>query len=794
MYICDYLHPLKPARFCILLVLISFVSNVEAQIKFAVSGSLKDAVTGLPLFGATVFVPERNEGAAADDRGYYRISLPEGSYTLIASLVGYEIQTIKISVNAQLKQDFILWPVATQMDEVIISGKRPEDNLTNTESGMVSISRKEMEKLPFLMGEIDPLRVIQLMPGVHTAGEGNTGFYVRGGAVDQNLVLLDNSVVYNPSHLFGFFSVFNGNTIEGLDLYKGGIPAYYGGRLSSITKINTRRGSIERLQGEAGVGLLSTNLLLEGPIQKGKGSFLVAARRTYIDLFIDPVRELFSVEEKLNYYFFDVNVNADYQLAKRDHIQLRAFSGKDNFSFGTGSSFSNRIQWQNSTASLAWIHTFSENLFATMSLNAVRYDMNFNAGINNYSFSIFSDITDHGFNYQLEWNKNKHNIVGGVEFTRHRLSPNNVDASSGDAELTFNNNVVLFADESSVFINDKISFTEDVELSVGLRYTMFNQRGPFTRYITDESFQVLDTLRYQSGDRIATYGNFEPRISLRYSLDKQSSLKVSFDHGYQYLHMAPLSSASLPMDVWVTSSSVVKPQSADQYSAGYFRNSKDQSIETSAVVYYKDMRNQLEYRDGVIIGYSKGFNYDDNFVFGRGRSYGIELMAKKNRGKVNGMVAYTLARTTRSFPELNDGKPFSAKYDRLHDLSVVANYDYNKKWTFSSVFVYGTGNALNLPIARYVIQGSVVNEYGPRNAFRMPAYHRLDLSATYTRKKSERYESQWIFSVYNIYNRRNPYYIYFETDGDLSNYSLQTSLNQVSLFPVLPSVTYRIKF
>jgi hypothetical protein len=306
--------------------------------------------------------------------------------------------------------------------------------------------------------------------------------------------------------------------------------------------------------------------------------------------------------------------------------------------------------------------------------------------------------------------------------------------------------------------------------------------------------QVFDTVAYKQNERIATYGNAEPRVALRYSLNSAASLKVSYDKAYQYMHMAPLSSASLPMDMWVTSSSRVKPQASDQYSAGYFRNFMNHTIESSFVLYYKTMRNQMEYKDGVILGYSKGFNYDDNFVFGNGRSYGAEMLIKKNSGRVNGMLAYTLSKTTREFSELNGGRPFRAKYDRLHDLSLMANYIHNPKWTFSGVFVYGTGNALNLPIARYVVQGNIVNEYGPRNSFRMPPYHRLDLAATYVAHKSKKYESAWIFSVYNVYNRRNPYYIYFETKGDLKEYRLETNLRQVSLFPVLPSITYRFKF
>ena len=775
------------------IALVLSISGCFAQ-TVNIEGSVYDSATSKPLWGATVFIKELNQGVVVTESGNYRITVPPGIYQLAFSFVGYSSRIVTVVADRSTTVNMALPSPASLIQEVVVTDSRAEEKITQTETGHVTLTKKELESLPYLMGEIDPIRAIQLLPGVHTAGEGNTGFYVRGGAVDQNLVMLDNSIVYNPSHLFGFFSVFNGNVIRSLDLYKGGIPAYYGGRLSSITRITTRKGNTERIKGEAGIGLLSVNALVEGPVNKGKGSFTVASRRTYIDTFIDPLRNLFSVEEKIDYYFYDLNLNADYRLGERDHLNLRAYNGRDDFDFGTASTFSNNIRWGNSTASLSWIHQFNSSMTGELSVNSVFYDMRFAASINTYDFNVISSIRDQGLSWQLNLTKGKHAIDLGVTYTYHRLRPNNVEASAGEVDLELNKNVKLYADEAAIFVNDKFSISDKMEVSAGIRFTGFRQLGPFIRYAADDNFQILDTISYSRNESIATYGNAEPRVSARYSLNPTSSLKVSYDKGYQYMHMAPLSSASLPMDVWVTSSSIVKPQSSDQFSAGYFRNFSKHTIETSLVLYYKTMHNQMEYRDGVIIGYSKGFNYDDNFVFGKGKSYGAEILIRKNSGKVNGMLGYTLAKTSRDFDELNNGKPFPAKYDRLHDVSLVTNYVANPAWTFSAVFVYGTGNALNLPVARYVIQGNIVNEYGPRNSFRMPAYHRLDLAATYLVSRSKKFESAWIFSVYNVYNRRNPYYIYFETDGDLEEYKLETSLKQVSLFPVLPSVTYRLKF
>ena len=773
---------------CLLLALAA-----RSQSLVDISGIIVDE-NATPLWGATVFIDSLAIGSTSNEGGEFSLKVNPGNHLLTISYLGYEKQLLLVRVDRPQRLTISLKPLSSTLQEVVVSALRAEDNVRATETGRISLTKKEIETLPHMLGEIDPLKTLQLMPGVHTAGEGNTGFYVRGGAVDQNLVLLDGAVVYNPSHLFGFFSVFNGNTLQGMELYKGGIPANYGGRLSSITHIDTRRGDMDALKGEAGIGLLSANLLVEGPLKKGKGSFLLAGRRTYLDLFINPIRELFSVKDKLNYYFYDLNLNADYRLGKNDHLRLRTFLGKDNFQLGVASSFTNNIQWQNQTASLTWMHTYNDHVFSELAIQSVRYQTNFEAGINTYRFNVNSSIRDHGGSYQVEWEKNKHALRTGIQYVFHRLVPNHIHGESEDVAFDFGNNTVLYADEASVFINDKISVTEKLEINAGLRYTAFSQLGDFTRFITDENLQVLDTIRYGKGKRIVSYHNPEPRLGMRYSLNASSSLKLSFDRGFQYMHMAPLSSASLPMDVWVTSSTVVRPQLANQYSIGYYRNVKESLFEGSVVLYYKDMFNQLEYRDGAIIGYSKGYNYDDSFVFGKGNSYGAEFFVKKNEGKVTGFLAYTLAKTTRTFEELNNGEAFAAKYDRVHDLSLFGNVQYNSRWSFSGVFVYGTGNALNLPIARYVIQGNIVHEYGKRNSFRMPPYHRLDLSATLASRKSAKLESAWTFSIYNVYSRRNPYYIYFETAGDLQEYKLKTSLKQVSLFPILPAVTYRIKF
>ncbi|HYG38863.1 MAG TPA: TonB-dependent receptor [Cytophagales bacterium] len=774
--------------------LLSFQAFSQEKRLVQIKGILSDSESGHPLFGATVFIDSLAKGAITKEDGSYEFTIPSGHYKFTYSFIGYESQSLTLKLISSQTKDIKLSPLTTTIEEVVISGEAPDDNVTNAEVGQITIKKKDMENLPYLLGEVDPMRIIQLMPGIQNSGEGNTGFYVRGGAVDQNLVLLDNAVIYNPSHLFGFFSVFNGSVINSVDIYKGGIPSYYGGRLSSITHVNTRKGSLQDHKVEGGVGFVAANLTVEGPIKKNKGSFLISGRRTYVDFFAGALKEMEILKQDINYYFYDVNINLNYSISPKNELSLKTFSGNDNFTYNTNSDFSNSIAWGNKAASLNWKHFFNEDMHQEVSLVSSLYDMDFGAKINTYFFNISSNISDYGLNYQLNGRKKKHNYTVGFNYVYHILKPNNLNASSGDQGMAFNNRSLLFADEGALFINDNVKLSEKIEFNAGLRLSAYSQMGSFTRYIEDENLQILDTVSYKRNKRIKSYMNLEPRFAFRYSLNEKSSLKLSYDKTNQYMHMAPLSSVSLPMDTWVPSSDKVKPQASQQVSGGYFRNFMDNAVESSVMLYYKKMENQIEYRDGVIIGYSKGVNFDDNFVFGEGLSYGMEFMLKKNEGKLTGQIGYTLSKTTRKFGELNAGKSFTAKYDRLHDFSTLVNYILNPKWTLSGIFVYATGNALNLPIARYIVQGNVVNEYGERNSFRMPSYHRLDLSVTFTARKTNKFESYWNFSIYNVYNKKNPYYIYFETKGDIKEYKLETSLKQVSLFPIIPSLAYRFKF
>lgn len=770
------------------------LSAAFGQKPLSLSGNISDAESGELLIGVSVLVEELNKGVVSNHKGDYELKLEKGHYQIRFSYIGYISQTIEVKLEADQFLSLSLKPAAIQTKEVLISSRRPEENLTNT-IDVLRISGREIGSLPALLGQADPLKTLQLLPGVQSNGEGNNGLFVRGGAIDQNLILLDQAPVYNTGHLFGFFSLFNHSFLQEVNLIKGGIPASYGGRLSSIIEVKSRSGNFQQFKAEGNIGVVAGNFSVEGPLAKGKSAFLLSGRRTYLDLLSkmltsDPT--IFNTG--IDYFFDDLNARIDVKASAKDRIVLSAYSGTDDFLFDGKNSLSNKIRWKNRTASLSWEHFYKGQNYHKISLFSSHYQMDFLASINTYSFSIASSIQDHGL--KAEWvigSVEKHRISFGAEYMHHTLLPNNIKARGADIEFDFSKQEKLPNQEQALFIQDEIQLSEQLILSAGLRLSAYQQLGPFTRYVSDESMSLLDTLHYSKNERAAAYMRLAPRAALSYQLSPGASLKASFDRTHQYLHMAPVSSVSLPTDVWVPSSEKIKPQQGTQYALGYYQNFRQNSLESSATVYYKEMSKQMEYRDGVVVGYSKGHTYDDNFIFGKGKSYGLELFLRKHKGRLTGWLSYTLSKTTRSFEEINQGKSFAAKYDRLHNFSWVSNYQLNKRWSLSGVFTYSTGNALTLPIGRYIINGNIINEYQGRNTFRMPAYHRMDLSASYMVAKRKNFESSWIFSIYNVYNRKNPYYIYFDTRGNVNDYYLEVSLEKVSLFPIIPAIAWQFK-
>lgn len=781
-------------------VLLGISSTAQAQNKkYTISGYVKDQSSGEALIGATVSIRQPLKGTVTNSYGFFSITADTGTYTLVASYIGLEPDTMQINLNKDIYLEIKLKP--RELKTVVISDQKGDENVKDSRMGTVQMDMKQVKQLPQFMGEVDILKTIQLLPGVKGAGEGNSGFYVRGGGPDQNLILLDEATVYNAGHLFGFFSVFNGDAVKDLTLVKGGMPAQYGGRLASVLDITMKEGNSQKFEVDGGIGAISSRLTVQGPIKKDTSSFIISGRRTYIDVLINPFIKESSPFKGSGYYFFDLNTKFNWRINDKNRIFLSGYFGRDVFSFNNADSdFLVTIPWGNATTSLRWNHLIGPKLFVNTTAVFSDYKFSFGAEQDGFEFKLFSGIRDYNLKTDFSYIPNsKHYVRFGANYTWHIFTPNNVSAKQGETEFDLGGLKKQYAHEAGIYINDDWDITDRIRVSPGLRFSYFMQVGPFDRYLTDVTGRVTDTISYGRGEKVQDYYGIEPRISVRFITDENSSVKASFTQNYQYVHLATLSPISLPTDIWVPCSDVVKPQIGRQYALGYFRNFLNNTYETSVEVYYKKMLNQVEFAPGALPEDNVNNNTDNSFVFGTGESYGAEFFVKKRTGKLTGWIGYTLSWTTRTFPDIEDGRVFYARYDRRHDASVAISYELNDKWTFGTIFVYGTGNAITLPVSRYLIEGEIVPEYGPRNSFRMAPYHRLDISATYTCKEKKLfhrlpYRSSWNFSVYNVYNRRNPYFIYFDNEGSVAEGNITVKAKQVSLFPILPSVTWNFHF
>jgi hypothetical protein len=780
--------------------------------KFTISGYITDSASGEALIGASVFVQEIGKGVPANVYGFYSVTLDKGDHTLVVRYLGYRDVMRKVTLSSDLKLNFDLVDAATVIREAEVIGRKGKGNTESTDMGRVDVDVQKLRTLPAVFGEVDVLKVVQLIPGVKTNGEGNSGLYVRGGGPDQNLILLDDATVYNASHLFGFFSVFNADAVKNLELYKGGMPAQYGGRVSSVLDITMKEGNDQGFHGQGGIGLISSRLTLEGPLVRDRGSFIVSGRRTYIDVLTKPLVNEGSNFAGSGYYFYDLNAKANYRLSDKDRVYLSGYFGRDVFDFSGADpgdpSFS--IPWGNATVSARWNHVFGPKLFMNATATFSDYQFEFRGEQDQFSFSLLSGIQDYGLKVDLsQYASVRHNLKYGGQYIHHIYTPSTVVVESGDVAFDIDEPSKLKAHEGALYVQDEFEATDRLLINAGLRFSTFTHVGSYREYLFDEAGDPVGTTEFADGERIANYNALEPRLSARYTIDRNSSVKASFNRGQQYVHLASFSSVALPTDVWIPSGRNVKPLIGTQYAAGYFRDFADRMFETSVEVYYKDMYNLIEYAEGVQPQDNGNTNYDANLVFGDGYSYGAELFIKKRTGRLNGWVGYTWSKTMRIFPDINNGEEFPSRWDRRHDLSVVLGYDLSKRWQFGAVFVYATGQAVTLPVNRYWIEGRLVSEFTERNGYRMAPYHRLDLSATLNNRNTKqvkdpvtgeltevprKWRSSWTFSVYNVYNRMNPYFIYFDNEGIPSQGTFQVVAKQVSLFSILPSVTWNFSF
>jgi outer membrane receptor protein involved in Fe transport len=780
-----------------LLFLLSFIAcTLFAQKKYTISGYFKDAYSGETLIGATLTVKGNSRGISSNQYGFYSITLPEARYTFICSFVGYRQQVIDINLSGDSLLNISLLPGPTLSEEVIVTARKRDNNVKNAQMGKVTLPIEQIKSIPAFLGEVDLLKVVQLLPGIRNAGEGTAGIYVRGGGPDQNLIMLDDAVVYNTGHLFGFFSIFNSDAIKNVSLIKGGMPAQYGGRLSSVLDISMKEGNNQKFQTEGGIGLIASRLSVQGPLKKDKASFILSARRTYVDAIAKPFISKSSQFYGSGYYFYDLNAKLNYKFSEKDRLYLSGYFGRDVFDFVNGrQSLDVKIPWGNATGTLRWNHVFNNKLFANTTAVYNDYNFSFSAAQDNFAVKLASGIRDVSLKQDFDFYPfSKHKLKFGALYTYHKFTPSVVTGRQDSIEFNPLNAQVKFAHEGAVYLQDDWEINEKWNLNAGLRYSGFQQIGAFKIYKTDANGNRTDSTLFKKGKNVKTYGGLEPRLTLRYSIDEETSLKASVTRNLQYIHLVSNAGTTLPTDLWVPSTYKVKPQLSWLYAAGLFKNWKNNMYETSLELYFKDMQNQIEYREG----YTPNTIADteDDFVFGKGWSYGSELFINKVKGKFTGWVGYTLSWTWRKFPQLNFGEKYPAKYDRRNDLSVVAMYQLNKRWKLAGTFVYGTGNAATLPQRFYIVGGVLTQEYSRINQYRLPSYHRMDLSAILQGKKNDRrkFQTEWVFSVYNAYSRQNPYFIYFDQTGSPLDGSLQVQAKQVAIFPVIPAVTWNFKF
>lgn len=797
-----------------------------AQKNVSLSGYVKDAETGEGLIGATVGIKENSTGTATNLYGFYSISTKPGTYTVVYKYVGYETVEKEIELNANKELNIELAPSVIKVDEVVISAEQEDANVESTEMSKIELSKELLQEVPVLFGESDVIKTIQLLPGIQSTGDGNSGFYVRGGGPDQNLVLLDDAVVYNASHLFGFFSVFSADAIKNVSITKGGIPAEYGGRLSSVLNVTLKEGNNKRFAGEGGVGIISSRLLLEGPIVKDKSSFMIAGRRTYADALVQPF--LRDDLKGNRYYFYDLNTKINYQFSNKDRLYLSGYFGRDVFRFEDATAASENppsfnSDWGNTTVTLRWNHLFNDKLFSNTSLIYNDFNFTFGAGFNDVSFAVRSAIRDVNLKSDFQYfHSPTTNYKFGINVTHHTFNPSAAELNFGDNDIEVNS-PDRFAMEYAAYAQFDHDFSERLNVKAGLRYSAFDAIGPYK----DPNFDQVtdrptgDTTFYEPWESIVWYHALEPRFAARFLINSSTSIKASLTKTNQYLHLASVSGGTLPTDLWLPSSKYIKPQVAWQGAAGIFKNFYNNMYETSIEVFYKPMQNQIDFAPGTNLFFAE--NIDRSVLSGTGLAYGAEFFVKRSKGKFTGWIGYTWSKTTRQIEELSSD-PYFPRYDRRHDISILASYKFGKGLSASVVWVYATGIAYTPAIGR--LFGNVgLGLTGPQdmnpealldvvtiypddfNNYRLRPYSRLDFSVNYKPKERKRalnkdeeevkrkwsqlesFGGSWNFSIFNATNRKNPYFVYDDT-----NIAEGVNERKMIYFPIIPSISYNFKF
>ncbi|TPE46442.1 TonB-dependent receptor [Pontibacter mangrovi] len=770
----------------LLLMLCLVATMAQAQDKVTLSGYIRDRASGEGLIGASVSVQELpGVGVATNAYGFYSLTLPKGTYTLLYSYVGFVASGKTLPLGSSQKLDVELQENSTALQEVEITTHKEDNNVRSMEMSTLKMQVAELKSMPALLGEVDIVKAVQMMPGVQTAGEGTSGFYVRGGGADQNLILLDEAPVYNASHLMGFFSVFNADAIKDVQLYKGGIPAQHGGRLSSLLDIRMKEGNSKKLGVSGGIGTVSSRLTVEAPLIKDKSSFILSGRRTYADVFFG-----LSSDENIKgnqLYFYDLNSKLNYTLNDKNRLFVSGYFGRD-----VAATDDFMMNWGNATATVRWNHLFSDRLFSNTTFLFSDFDYALGSKEAESEFTWKSHIKDYGLKNDYTYFLNpKNQLRFGLHLTYHNFMPAEVKPGPASYvnELKLNSTSAL---EAAVYLSNEHQLTDRLTVDYGLRLSRFTNMGPGKVYLYDESFKTpTDTVEYGRFEKIKSYGGLEPRLSAKYELNEVSSVKASYNRTLQYLHLVSNSTSALPFDVWVPSSTYIKPQLADQVAAGYFRNFNDNMFEASLEVYHKWMDNQIDYKDYAEILLND--RLETELLRGTGKAYGAEFYVRKQKGLLTGSLSYTLSKTERTVPGINQGKAFAPRYDRRHSGNLALSYLFSPSITFGANWTYATGGAVTMPVGRFEYNGKTYPVYSERNGYRLPDYHRLDLSATYEKPRNEfrKYSGSWTLSIYNAYARKNAFTIFFRESEDDHT---KTEAVKSYLFGLVPSLTYNFNF
>lgn len=777
------------------LLLSGWQNNLYAQPEYTLSGYVRDASGGDVLAGATVSITGTHIGTITNADGFYSLQLKAGNYSITFSFLGYQEKTTNISIPGSLHLNIQLSKGTVEQKEVLITDKKETENVDNAVMGRVNLQMKHIEELPALFGEVDVLKALQLLPGVKSGGEGTSGLYIRGGGPGQNLVLLDGAPIYNTGHLFGFFSIFNGDAVDDVTLFKGGMPANYGGRLSSVVDVSMKEGNNKKLHGKGGIGLIASRISLNGPLVKDRSSFFVAARRTYIDALVKPFVSKSSSFHGSGYYFYDLNAKINYKISDKDRLFLSGYLGRDRFKFvSSNQNFKTKIPWGNEAVTLRWNHLFNNRLFVNTSLVYNAYSFEFNGEQEELLIGMHSGIKDRTAKVEFSFHPDTaHHFQWGIDYTFHRFIPSTVTGQSDETSFDAANPFKKQARETALYFLDKWQMSKRLKINAGIRWSLFQQVGPYVAYEKNGEGDVMDSTVYSRSATVKSYSGWEPRLIIRYALDHNNSLKASVTHNYQYIHLVSSNNTTLPTDLWIPSTAVVMPEISWQYSLGYYQNFDDNTFSASLAAYYKSMKHQIEFGPGYVPSLE---DPQTNLVFGKAQAYGVELFIHKQKGRLRGWLGYTLSSVWRKFPDLNEGKKYPARQDRRHNLKAVASYHLSSRWTLAGDFIFQTGNPTTLPEKFYFIEGVLTQAYADLNTYRLQPYHRLDLSATYAPKPKpgRKFSHSWTFSVYNVYSRLNPYFIYFDTEGAYLEKNLTLRPKKVALFPIIPSVTWNFKF